>query len=54
MSNSKAARRAKFEGTFDLIRDEILAHCQRENMPPEAVTWFRKVRTQFPSLDVRV
>jgi len=42
MSNSKAARRAKFEGTFDLIRDEILANCQRQSLPPEAVTWFRK------------
>lgn len=42
MSTSKAARRAKFEGVFEQLRDEILAHCQSENMPPEAITWFRK------------
>jgi hypothetical protein len=41
--SSKAARRAKFEGIFYVIRDEILANCQRENMPPEAITWFQKV-----------
>lgn len=45
MSTSKAARRAKFEGVFEQLRDEILAHCQSENMPPEAITWFRKVRS---------
>ncbi|KAF9465396.1 farnesyl-diphosphate synthase [Collybia nuda] len=42
MSNVKAARRARFEGVFTLIHDELITYCQKEGMPPEAVTWFGK------------
>jgi farnesyl diphosphate synthase len=45
MSSAKAARRARFEGVFSLIRDELIAHCKSEGMPPEAVEWYSKVRS---------
>lgn len=46
MSNAKAARRARFEGVFTLIRDELITYCQNEGMPPEALEWYGKVRFQ--------
>ncbi|KAF8062285.1 isoprenoid synthase domain-containing protein [Lyophyllum atratum] len=42
MTSAKAARRAKFEAVFDLIRDELVEHCAREGLPAEAVEWYRK------------
>ena len=40
----KAASRAKFEGVFAAIREELLQHFAGEGMPAEAVEWYRKVR----------
>ena len=39
----KAASRAKFEGVFAAIREELLQHFAGEGMPAEAVEWYRKV-----------
>lgn len=41
----KAARRAKFEGVYAVIRDELIEHFAGEGMPEEAVEWYRKVST---------
>ena len=43
----KKAARAKFEGAWAVIRDELLAHMRAENMPPDAQEWYRRVRTRF-------
>ncbi|KAL7423444.1 Farnesyl pyrophosphate synthetase [Cryptotrichosporon argae] len=40
--SDKAARRARFEGVFDQIADELLAYLKGEGMPAEAVAWYRK------------
>ncbi|KAF5313865.1 hypothetical protein D9619_013090 [Psilocybe cf. subviscida] len=40
-SEAKAARRARFEGVFAKIRDELLEHFAGEKMPAEAVEWYR-------------
>ncbi|KAF8203335.1 isoprenoid synthase domain-containing protein, partial [Pholiota molesta] len=37
----KAARRVKFEGVFEKIRDELIEHFAGEGMPAEAVEWYR-------------
>lgn len=37
----KAARRAKFEGVYEVIRDELIGHFAGEGMPEEAVEWYR-------------
>ncbi|RDB26695.1 Farnesyl pyrophosphate synthase [Hypsizygus marmoreus] len=42
MSSAKAARRAKFESVFNLIRDELVDHANKEGIPAEAVEWYRK------------
>ncbi|WVQ74823.1 hypothetical protein IAR50_004430 [Cryptococcus sp. DSM 104548] len=39
----KAARRARFEGVFDQIAEELLAYLKGENMPKDAVEWYKKV-----------
>ncbi|KAG5334048.1 Farnesyl pyrophosphate synthase [Termitomyces sp. J132] len=39
--SSKAARRAKFEGAFQLIRDELSDSCRKEGLPLEALEWYR-------------
>ncbi|KAF9076896.1 farnesyl-diphosphate synthase [Rhodocollybia butyracea] len=41
-SNDKAARRAKFEGAWNVIRDELLAHFKSCGMPQEAQEWYGK------------
>jgi farnesyl diphosphate synthase len=43
MATAKAARRAKFEAVFLKIRDELVEHFAGENMPQEAVEWYRNV-----------
>jgi hypothetical protein len=43
----KAQQRQKFEGVFKTLRDELLDHLKGENMPAEAVEWFRRVRPSF-------
>jgi len=37
----KSARRAKFEGVFAKIRDELISHFAGEGMPQDAVEWYR-------------
>ena len=39
----KAAKRARFEGVFDQIADELLAYLKGEGMPAEAVEWYKSV-----------
>ncbi|KAF9032431.1 isoprenoid synthase domain-containing protein [Panaeolus papilionaceus] len=40
-AEQKAARRAKFEGVFEKIRDELIEHIKGEGMPEEAVEWYK-------------
>jgi farnesyl diphosphate synthase len=42
MSSDKAARRAKFEDAFNVIRDELIAHAKTEGLPAEAIEWYRQ------------
>ena len=42
--SDKAAKRAKFEGAWNRIREELVAYVAGEGMPKEAVEWFTKVR----------
>lgn len=37
----KAARRAKFESSWLIIRDELLQNFKLNNMPPEALDWYK-------------
>ena len=41
--SDKAARKAKFEGVYAVIRDELIEHFAGEGMPEEAVEWYRNV-----------
>lgn len=43
-ADAKAARRAKFEGVFEKIRDELIEHFAAQGMPQEAIEWYRNVR----------
>lgn len=45
-AETKAARRAKFDGAFEEIRDELIEHFAGEGMPAEAIEWYRNVRLQ--------
>jgi hypothetical protein len=49
----KAQQRRKFEGVFETLRDELLDHLKGENMPDEAVEWFRRVRPHLPLVQDR-
>ena len=40
----KQQRRLKFQGVFEKLRDELVDHLKGENMPAEAVEWYRRVR----------
>ncbi|KDR80645.1 hypothetical protein GALMADRAFT_61244 [Galerina marginata CBS 339.88] len=40
-AEAKAARRAKFEGVFEKIRDELVDHFSAQGMPAEAIDWYR-------------
>lgn len=40
----KAAARAKFEGVYANIRDELLEHFAAQGMPTEAKEWYKRVR----------
>ncbi|KAJ7711277.1 farnesyl-diphosphate synthase [Mycena metata] len=42
MSSDKAAKRARFEGAWARIREELVAHVVSEGMPAEAVEWYGK------------
>ena len=50
MSDAKALKRARFEGVFTAIRDELVAFFESHNMPRDAVDWFARVRP--PSLSL--
>ncbi|KAG6820016.1 hypothetical protein H0H93_006480 [Arthromyces matolae] len=39
--SSKAARREKFEGVFELIRNSLVEDCGKEGLPAEALDWYR-------------
>lgn len=41
--SDKAAKRARFEGVFDQIADELIAYVEGEGMPEEAVKWYKDV-----------
>ncbi|KAJ3814925.1 farnesyl-diphosphate synthase [Lentinula lateritia] len=41
-STDKAARRAKFEGAWNAIRDELLTHFKSCGMPQEAQEWYSR------------
>ena len=43
----KDQQRQKFEGVFENLRDELVDHLKRENMPIEAVEWYRRVGPPF-------
>lgn len=47
---AKAARRAKFEGVYDKIRDELIEHFAAQKMPTEAVEWYRNVSHYIASI----
>ncbi|BEJ12476.1 hypothetical protein CspHIS471_0209360 [Cutaneotrichosporon sp. HIS471] len=38
---AKAAARARFEGVFDQIADELLAYTKAQGMPAEAIKWYK-------------
>ena len=42
-TDRKAQQRRKFERVFETLRDELVGHLKEENMPAEAVEWFRRV-----------
>ncbi|KAJ4473801.1 farnesyl-diphosphate synthase [Lentinula aciculospora] len=42
MSTDKAARRAKFEGVWSVIHDELLSHFKACGMPTDAQDWYSK------------
>jgi hypothetical protein len=50
---SQGQPRRKFEGVFETLRDELLDHLKGENMPDEAVEWFRRVRPHLPLVQDR-
>lgn len=39
----KSTRRAKFEGVWNVIHDELLAHLKACGMPAEAQEWYSEV-----------
>lgn len=43
-SDAKAAKRAKFEAVFHVIRDELVDYFKAQGMPKDAVDWFQRVR----------
>ena len=45
---AKAARRAKFEGVWKIIEDELVLNMQNEGMPEDAKEWYRRVRIPDP------
>lgn len=39
----KAASRKKFQGAWEVIRTELLAHFEAEGMPKEVTEWYKRV-----------
>ncbi|OSD02215.1 farnesyl-diphosphate synthase [Trametes coccinea BRFM310] len=42
MADAKAQKRQKFESVYPILRDELLAYLKHENMPQDAIDWFRR------------
>lgn len=42
-TNDKAARRAKFEEAWVVIKEELLEHFKSTGMPQEAAEWYSRV-----------
>lgn len=42
-TNDKAARRAKFEAAWVVIKEELLEHFKSTGMPQEAAEWYSRV-----------
>ncbi|OBZ72800.1 Farnesyl pyrophosphate synthase [Grifola frondosa] len=40
--DAKTQRRQKFEDVFPVLRDELLAYLTKENMPQDAVEWYKR------------
>ncbi|KAG6819477.1 hypothetical protein H0H93_011445 [Arthromyces matolae] len=47
MATTKAARRAKFEDVFIVVRDELVAYLANEGLPDEVVDWYRLLQAYF-------
>lgn len=42
MSTDKAARRAKFEGAWKVIKQELLDNFNAQGMPQDAAEWYER------------
>ena len=47
-TDPKQQRREKFQGVFEKLRDELVDYLKGENMPTEAIEWYRRVRLTRP------
>lgn len=45
--SDKAAARARFEGVFDSIAEELLAYLKENGMPAEAIQWYKDVSREM-------
>lgn len=43
----KAARRARFEGVYAKVADELAGELRKANIPEEAIDWYRRVSLVF-------
>ena len=48
---AKLARRKNFEAVWPSIRDELLEYLSQNNMPKEALEWYKRVRHSSLGLD---
>jgi hypothetical protein len=44
----KAARRQRFESVYRRIADELIDELRKENIPEEAIQWYRRVNNFLP------
>ena len=49
MADAKALKRTRFTDVFDTIRDEVLEYVKAQNVPANALEWFRQVRVSLIS-----
>lgn len=47
MADAKALKRTRFTDVFNTIRDEVLEYVKAQNVPADALEWFKKVRVVF-------
>jgi hypothetical protein len=53
--DKKAAARERFEGVYEVVRDDLLEDFRRHNMPEEAIEYYRRVSpTIISSLATKV